>query len=365
MQPGEAVTREAPRRPRARGAIARSAIGVARAILGTARGFRADRGFDLAGSLAFATLLAGVPLLATFSLLLAAFFQENVGTILDIVNSILPYHSAHVTDSLRQFVNQSTAISGIGLAVLLVVSVRLIFNVEGVFNAVWGAPRRRRFAQRVLVYTLVLFGLGLLLGSAGVGARFLRHYGMSGFLDSDFAEGFLPFASEFVVLMLLYRFLPNARVRWGAAAAAAVAVAASLELMRMLFSWYVHALSRMNLITGTLTFLLLTLIAVYLVWVLILLGVELTHVLVTGSISTPTADSMRVVLALSRVPQASFSELSHGLGLTKGEARGILACLTERKFVEGDETRGFQLARETGKITLASLIEALEREPDV
>jgi len=34
----------------------------------TFRGFRADRGLDLAGSLSFSTLLTAVPLLATFSL---------------------------------------------------------------------------------------------------------------------------------------------------------------------------------------------------------------------------------------------------------------------------------------------------------
>jgi membrane protein len=364
MEPGEAITTQTRRRPRARGRIAGGVTALARVILGTARGFRADRGFDLAGSLAFATLLAAVPLLATFSLLLAAFFQENVGTILDVVNSILPYHSAHVTDSLREFVNESTAISGIGLGILLVVSVRLIFIVEGVFNAVWGAPRRRRLPQRVLVYTLVLFGLGLLLGSVGVGARFLRHYGMSGFLDSDFASGFLPFASEFAVLMLLYRLLPNARVRWGPAAAAALVVAASLELMRMLFGWYVHALSRMNLITGTLTFLLLTLVAVYLVWVLILLGVELTHVLTTGSAAAHTTDAMRVILVLCHAGRASVSELSDDLRLTAGEVRGILARLEERGLAEGDAVRGFALVREANEITLASLIDAIETTTD-
>src|SRR5262249_48833929 len=180
-------------------------------------------------------LLAAVPLLATFSLFLAAFFKETVGTILDIVNAILPYHTARVTNNLREFVSESTAISGIGLAVLLIASVRLIFIVEGIFNAIWGAPKRRRYWSRLALYLLVLFAFALLIGSLAVGARVLRGSGMGGFLDSKAVNALFPLLVEFAALTLLYRFLPNVKVHWGAAAVAAASVAFSLELLRNLF----------------------------------------------------------------------------------------------------------------------------------
>ena len=113
-------------------------------VADTYRGFRADRGFDLAGSLSFTTLLTAVPLLAAFSIFLVTFFRENDDHIIAVVNALLPYQTVHLTQSLRDFIAESTAISGVGLAIVLVASVRLIFVVEGVFNAVWGAPRRRR-----------------------------------------------------------------------------------------------------------------------------------------------------------------------------------------------------------------------------
>jgi membrane protein len=287
--------------------------------------------------------------------------------ILDIVNSILPYHSAHVTDSLREFVNQSTAISGIGLAILLVVSVRLIFIVEGVFNAVWGAPGRRRLAQRVLLYTLVLLALCLFLGSMGVGASLLRRAGAAFVLDSDIGLRFLPYASEFVALTLLYRLLPNARVRWGAAAIAAAVVASSLELVRWGLGIYVHALSQMNLITGSITFILLTLLSVYLVWVLILLGVELTHVLVTGEEPSHVRDALRIILALCRTERAWLSDLSVGQDIPSSEARRLLVFLRAAKIVEGDKSRGWALTRPPGEISLGAVIAAIEKsggDPD-
>ncbi len=153
---GTALQRARRRFPSVPEHLLRGVLLLREVLVETLRGFRADRGADLAGSLAFASLLTAVPLLATFSLFLAAFFQENVGTILDIVNAILPYHTVRVTESLREFVSESTAISGIGLVVLLIASLRLIFIVEGIFNAVWGAPKRRRYWSRLVLYTLVL-----------------------------------------------------------------------------------------------------------------------------------------------------------------------------------------------------------------
>lgn len=289
--------------------VLRGALLLRETLRETARGFRADRGFDLASSLAFATLLASVPLLATFSLFVAAFFQENVGTILDTVNAILPYHSARITENLRDFVSESTAISGIGLAVLLVTSVRLIFIIEGIFNAVWGAPNRRRYWSRLAIYTLGLFMLALLVGSLSLGARLLRRSGMGGLVDSNTAGALFPFVLEFCALTLLYRYLPNARVHFRPAAIAAAAVTSSLEALRSLFGFYVRTLSRANLITGSLTLILLTLVSIYLVWALILLGVELTHVLQTGAArrsveGTATAgraeNAIRMLLRLAR-----------------------------------------------------------------
>src|SRR5215470_11540140 len=176
--------------PSADGGIRHTAESPRRGVLGlvetvvaigkeTFHGFRADRGEDLAASLAFTTLLTAVPLLATFALFLATFFKQNVATIFDLVNVILPYHSAQVTESLRDFISQSSTITGIGLLLLFVASLRLLFIVEGIVNTVWGAPRRRRLVPRILLYTVGLLALALLIGSAALGVRFLKRFAMA------------------------------------------------------------------------------------------------------------------------------------------------------------------------------------------
>ena len=333
----------------------------------TFRGFRADRGLDLAGSLAFTTILTAVPLLATFSLFLVTFFRENDDQILSIVNTLLPYQTAHLTQSMRDFIAESTAISGVGLLLLVVASVRLVFVVEGVFNAVWGAPRRRMSLTRIVLYTFALLALGLVLGGIGWGLRSVRH---AEDVDSGVRQALLasaPFLFRAFLLTLLFRYLPNARVRLGAAAAAGATVALALELLRLAFGVYVETLLRMNLITGSLGFIFLAVVALYLAWALILIGVELTHVLQThvaraaGRLA-PRGRSERAVRMLLRMSSSvavALSEIEPEPDAPSAETLAILEDLKKAGLVEGAPETGFRLARSGRKITVAQIVEAL------
>ncbi len=329
-------------------------------VVETFHGFRADRGVDLASSLAFTTLLTAVPLMATFSLFIATFFKENVATILDLVNLVLPYHTARVTENLRDFIAESSAISGIGLVVLLIASLRLIFIVEGVVNAVWGAPKRRRWLSRTAIHLCVLFALGLLVGGIGGGVRMLQRVVA--------AEQILPLLLEFAALTILYKYVPNARVHWTSAAAAGAVVAVGLELLRALFGLYVRTLSRVNLITGSLTLVLLTLLSVFFVWVLILLGVELTHVLQTqasgrrvlgGPRAGQAENAVRMLLCLAQGGTHALRDLYAEQEASSTEAEKILQCLKDKGLVDGDAARGFSLARPARKITVAHVVDAV------
>lgn len=334
----------------------------------TARGFRADRGADLASSLAFATLLTAVPLLATFSLVLAAFFRENVNGILEAVNAILPYHTARVTGSLREFVSESTTISGIGLVILVLASLRLISTIERIVNAVWGAPSRRDWLSRISLYLVVLFALTLLFGGFGLGIQMLRTTPAATSLARNVAVSFFPFAIEVAGLTLLYRFLPNARVHWFAAAIAGGTGGALLEVLRALFGIYVRTLSRVNLITGSLTFILLSLISVFLVWVVILIGVELTHVLQThsakkrsiGGIRAGRAENaIRMLLLLSTGGVQGIDSLYREQEANSHEAEHILECLRENGLVRPEGSRAFSLAVAPEKLTVAEIVDAV------
>ena len=93
--------------------------------------------------------------------------------------------------------------------------------MEGIFNAVWGAPRRRGWMPRIAIYSLMLLAMALLVGAIGLGLRRLQTSAVgAALLGSPGAENAFRFVLEWGALPLLYRFLPNAYVRWSAAAVA-------------------------------------------------------------------------------------------------------------------------------------------------
>ena len=350
----------------------KAAWALPRVVWETFRGFRADRGLDLAASLAFASLLTAIPLLVTFSLVLATFFRENDGQILSVVNAILPYQTTRLTQNLVDFASESTAISTVGLILLVVASVRLIFVVEGVFNAVWGAPRRPRRLTRLILYTVALVALGLVLGGIFWGLKALRQYvEMDSLLNSPAVAAAAPFLLKALFLTLLYRYLPNARVRLSAAAVAGATVALLLELLRLCFTLYVEALLRMNLITGSLALIFFAILSLYFAWVLILLGVELTHVLqaeIGGYASARLREgraerAVRMLLRMSTVEPAPLADLEPHPTAPSAETVRILEDLKAAGILVGDPVAGFRLALPGREITVARVVEALS--PDL
>ena len=336
-------------------------------VADTYRGFRADRGFDLAGSLSFTTLLTAVPMLAAFSIFLVTFFRENDDQILAVVNALLPYQTVHLTQSLRDFIAESTAISGVGLAVVLVASVRLIFVVEGVFNAVWGAPRRRMSVRRVAIYSFALLALALVLGGIGLLLRTARrHYTIDSAAEAA-AIGGASFLLKALLLTLLFKYLPNARVRLAAAAISGAAVALALELLRVAFNLYVETMLKMNLITGSIGFVFLAILSLYLAWALILAGVEQTHVLQTHA-ARATGEAagqgraeraIRMLLRMSSAEAKSVAEIQTDPEAPPAETIAILEDLQRAGLVEGDATAGYRRAAPSSQISVLRVVEAL------
>ncbi len=338
----------------------------------TVRGFTADRGPDLAASLTFSSLLMAVPLAATFSILLATFFRENDRAILEIFRIILPYQSARVTGSVREFIDSARAVSGVGLAILLATSLRLIFLIENTVNVVWGAPKRRAWLARVAVYTLGLFVGALLLGVFVSGLRQLRRQILiHDLLSSALFGRFAPTLIVAAAITLLYKFLPTARGGWVAAAVGGAVVSLALRVLRFGFALYFSVFDEINIIYGSLSLMFLSLIFLFLFWALVLLGVELTFVL--GAAAGPHAAkagegrverAVRLLLSLARrEAPARIEDLHREAGGSGPELAGLLAQLEAEGLLREDRGRGYTLGERPERILLARIVSAVS--PDL
>jgi membrane protein len=244
----------------------------------TLRRARQERLPQIAGSLAFTTLLSLVPLLAVSLARVTRFpvfgrFEAALEQVL--LKSLLPEGIARtVLRTLHQFAANASGLTLAGSAFLLLASVALLLTVENAFNQIWNVKRSRPLATRVGVYLLLLalgppiLGLSLWAASAVLGASI----GWLAPLPPSAAVvlGLGPAALGWVGLACLFRYLPNTRVRWRDAIAGGLIAAAAIELGKRAFAAYLLQIPTYATLYGAFAALPVFLLWIYFSWLVTL-----------------------------------------------------------------------------------------------
>ncbi len=248
---------------------------LARTVLrGALRRFLDARGFDLAASLAYASLLTIVPLMAAVTFLASSFFGTSGTGLYRVIRWVVPGAGRDVLDEIQTFARHATALAGTASFFFLGASLRTFFQIESAAKTVWGTTvHPRRFRVRLGVAALVMvFGPV----AAGVLTSFLLESGAS---LADFRSfGFFVTTG---LLVFLYRVLPGATVRWGPALVASGFASLGLTVVRILFARGARTLvsfqTTLSLVYGPITALVIFILAVGLGFAILLLGVALAH----------------------------------------------------------------------------------------
>jgi membrane protein len=242
--------------------------------------FRDDQLSLTASSLTFTTLIALVPLLTVMLAVFSAFpmfavFQDALEKL--FLQSLVPENIARpVIKALTQFAGKARAIGAAGLVLLVVTALALMLTIDRTLNRIWRVRRPRPLAQRVLVYwamlTLGPLALGLSLSVTSYALSASR--GLVAALPGGigFALGIVQFALLAAAMAGLFRFVPNAPVRWSHAWAGGLFVAIGFEGAKEALGWYLQAVPTYSVIYGAFATLPIFLLWLYLGWVIVLLG---------------------------------------------------------------------------------------------
>lgn len=245
-------------------------------LRGAVRRFLDARGFDLAASLAYASLLTLVPLMAAVTFLTSSFFGTTGTGLYRVIRWVVPGAGYDVLNSIQTFARHATKLAGTATLFFLAVSVRTFFQIEGAAKTVWGATVHPRpiFARLAAAVSVTILGPVAI----GVLTSFLLESGAS---LADYRA--LGFVVTMALLVFLYRILPGARVRWGPAAAAAVFAALGLTIVRILFARGAQALASfrttLSAIYGPISAAVIFILAVGIAFAILLLGIALAHAL--------------------------------------------------------------------------------------
>lgn len=186
----------------------------------------------------------------------------------------------HLDKIISHFFEGTQNKGGITLFSLLIViwaALALLSTIEKSFNNIWHVGRGRNFLNRMINYWALLT-LGPLL--IGVGIYLATKYSALSKIHKTLLSNVAPVVSSFVfatvAFFLLYYLLPNTKVKakaaiWGAAVAALVWVAA-----KSLFSYCVVELGLYSTIYGMLALVPITVMWIYITWLIVLFGLQLT-----------------------------------------------------------------------------------------
>jgi membrane protein len=214
------------------------------------RRFLRDRCPEASASLAFATLLALLPVTFIGLSVLSAFpvFDHFlVGLREFVVENFASEARVGVTEYLDWFTRETGRTTTFGLIGLGVTTLILLLNIEAAFNAIWRVTERRSLVWRMVAFWAVLTMGPMLLGvSLSVSGPMVTGQQLSG-LGRLVAP-----VVEFVALTVIYTIIPNRPVKMRHALAGAGVAALLLEVLRIMVAAFVFPLPAILTVYGAL-----------------------------------------------------------------------------------------------------------------
>lgn len=190
---------------------------------------------------------------------------------------------AKLDQSLNEFAqrirNMDTGkIGAVGIALLVWAAIALVVTVENAFNRIYNAASGRPWHLRIAIYW-ALITLGPLLAAIGLflTGQFMAHaQGVLGIVGGQIAQ-LTALASSWLLLFLLFTLMPNARVERKAALIGSFFTAVLYEMGKWGFGLYVTRFVPYSKVYGSLGLVPLFLMWLYLTWLMVIVGLELTH----------------------------------------------------------------------------------------
>ncbi len=244
---------------------------------------------QIASALAYTTLLSLVPLVAVVFSFLGALpgfggFEDDIRNF--VFSNFVPAFGETIDEYLNQFTGKAKQLTLTGVLFLLVIALMLMATIENAFNRIWKVGEKRRSAVRFLIYWLLLTLGPILLGTGIASTSYFLSLPavdtLGGWLGiQKQLLSLLPFLTTSIALTLLYMLVPNCYVPARYAAIGGLSAAALFETVKYGFGYYVKTVPTYEAIYGALAILPIFLIWIYLSWVVVLLGAQLTYSLST------------------------------------------------------------------------------------
>ncbi len=237
--------------------------------------------------LVYTTLLSLVPLFAfAFAILKGLGVARDLEPVLFEFLRPIGERAGELTAQIMSFVEKvrGGVLGSLGLAFLLYTVVATIQKLEGAFNFAWHVERPRSLMRRISEYlSLMVIGPVFLVVSFGLLGAAAEHEAMRWLTNHEPLGTIIrglgaagPYLFVTGVFTFLYVFIPNTRVRLRPALAGGLTAGLLWAMSGMIFTKIVAASTNMVAIYAGFAIFLAALIWIYLSWLILLVGAQLS-----------------------------------------------------------------------------------------
>ena len=352
--------------------------------------FIVDKCIQRASALAYASLLAIVPMVALGFSIFTSFqaFDAVSGHVRHfLLEYLVPTSQKAVEAYLGSVADKTTAISVFGVIGLLFTATALLNTVEEAFNSIWRITRARAWLSKFITFwatlTLapVLIGASMTITSYFAALPLLRHVAEgAGYLSQ--LPFLLPWMMSSLALAALYTLLPNTTVLFRYAFVGGLVGGSLFEWTKIGFAFYVTKVANYEKLYGALSTLPIFLIWLYLVWIIVLLGSEIAFCMQHPEQSTRQRNRfiqpglrqfyshlilLRAAQALERGDTLSLTDLLAETDVPENILQEWLDRLAElellRRTHDIDGKQAWVLARDADRLDLMTMFDRLNDAP--
>ena len=269
----------------------------------------------VAGAISFYTLFSLFPLALAIISILGYVLGSNAEEtkLAHDIASVLPVSTEYIGDTL-QGVASARAITGVAsIFGLLWASTAAFGAIRKGINAAWGIKKTRPFIKERLMDLALVLGAGILvmflLFVTPLFAAFLSEIVEYVAPEAELAQRFLGLGGRiltpiisFVTFLVLYRYLPNVRVRISDVWMGALAASIAFDVANWGFVWYVTRFPVYNVVYGSVGAVMALLTWVYVSAIILLFGALVTSRYAANVRSAKDLQGIKLVWAgISRV----------------------------------------------------------------
>ena len=239
-------------------------------------------------SLVYTTLLSIIPMLAISFSLLKAFGVHNQVIEPFLLKFLTPLgpKGEEITYQITEFVeNIKVGVLGsFGLAMLIYTGISVIQKIESSFNSIWGIRKTRSLIRKFGDYiSIILIVPVLILAAIGITASAMsttvvkyiltvKPFGMFFY----FAAEIFPYIIVCAVFTFLYTFIPNTKVKFKSALVGGIFASVLWETTGWLFASFIVKSTKYAAIYSGFAILIMFMIWLYLSWLILLVGAQVT-----------------------------------------------------------------------------------------